>query len=132
MSAAADFALAEWQAFKSSATVKALVAIETAAVVALVQQAIAGQVPLTFDGLKGWAIGQAAVVVALLLRRAIAGVEAQLGGAVDPITVRRIEDNALGALLSRVAEKDQGLARGIAEHMQDVDPDATPRPKEIR
>ncbi len=78
-----DLLLAEWQQFKESKTVKAVVAIETGAIIIFIQGVMAGTQPLTLEAIKGWLVVQAGLILALCFRHTQAGIETKLDAPKD-------------------------------------------------
>lgn len=105
----------EWDILKNSNVVRGLVAMETTAVVAFIDQAMDGEIPFTFDGLKGWMIAQAALILVLLIRHAIAGIEKQLDGKVPDVVVKAIEAKVQEKALAAIAENHPGAAVVLAK-----------------
>lgn len=107
----------EWQQFKSSKTVKAIVAIETGAILLFIQGVMAGTQPLTLDAIKGWLVVQAGLVLAMCWRHTQAGIEVKLDGVVPVDVVKNAEAAAQVALLKKLESKSPELASQVREHL---------------
>lgn len=88
------FLLTEWQVLRKSDTVKGLVAMESLAIAAFVEQVLSGEQEISIKALRGWAVLQGALILVFLLRKAQAGIEVQLAGAVPAEIVKGIEKKA--------------------------------------
>lgn len=68
----------EWQQFKASKTVKAVIGCESIAILVFVDGLMDGTQKLTLDALKGWLLTQAVAILILTLRHCFAGIEVML------------------------------------------------------
>lgn len=119
-----EFVRKEWEVLKASRTFRTLVAMEVGAVSLFVEQVVDGKVELSLDSLKGWVALQVALVVAFLLRQALAGVEAQLEGKVPPEILRRIEERVGARAMATLGKSHPEAAAKLREAL------ATPPPEE--
>jgi len=117
---AETWAQAHWDALKKSNTVKALVTLESGAVMLFIRNVISGTQELDFDSLKLWLLLQAGIVLAFLFRHALVGIELKLNGSIDPQVVETIVGETKADILSTIAKKNPELAKIVTEHLNDV------------
>lgn len=115
-----QYGLTEWQQFKNSKTVKALVSLEAGAIGVFVQGVFAGTQHYDVESLKAWGLLQAGIIIAFCMRHTWAGIEAKLNGAIDPNIVKMIKQQAEIALVARMEAKNPNLAGIAKDHLSDT------------
>lgn len=117
---AEQWAKAELYQLRTSKTVQALILLEGGSIAAFINGVVSGTQSLDFVSIKDWVLLQFAIIIAFFIRHTLAGIELKLNGAVDPVTVKAIEDGAIKTALDKLAVRDPVLSEQVKGHLNDT------------
>lgn len=116
----------EWEAVRASKTFKAVVAMETGAVVVFVRSVLDGTQEMSIPALKGWLLFQMIMIIVVLLRHTLAGIEAKVEAVLGPTFVAAIEKSIKDRAIKELE------AKGHMEAAQDLSVALNTPPVEVK